>query len=110
MRAKGIKIYLNPNRKEDRRVLDYLCYAGVPYTKAIVDAVSFYLDAQEGTDGNSRLIEQIKIAVRESVQGLQIASVGGVYSSQPSQQELEEPVSMLDFIEALEGGGTSEQM
>ncbi len=109
MKGKGtklIKTYLNPDIEEERRVLDYLLYSGESNSQAIIKAVLFYLDAMDGTDDNSRLIEQIKAAVRESVQGIQIAGTGTACSSQQSQQELEEPVSMLDFIEALEGGPT----
>ncbi len=107
MKAKGtklIKTYLNPNNEDERRVLDYLMYAGIPNSHALIHAVLFYLDAKDGKDDNSRLVEQVKAAVRESVQGMQIARIDDVPCSQPGQQEAEEPVSMLDFIEALEGG------
>ncbi len=106
MKAKGIKIYLNPDHEEDRRVIDYLLYARESNTKAIVNAVNFYLDAQEGKNDNG-LLGQIKAAVRESIQGLQIAPVNAGFSSRPVQQEPDDEVSMLDFIEALGSGVTS---
>ena len=109
MKAKGtklIKTYLNPGSKDERRVIDYLLYAGESNSQAIIKAVLFYLDAIDGRDDNSRLIEQVKAAVRECIQGMQIAQSGNT-ASQQGQQDVEEPVSMLDFIEALEGGPTS---
>ena len=113
MKAKGIKIYLNPNHEEDRRVMDYLLYSGVSNTKAITKAVIFYLDTLEGRCDNSQLLEQIRGAVRESLKDLQLNSQAVDFPSQVVQQDTEEPVSVLDFIEELQkqqNGVTSGEM
>ncbi len=93
--------------------MDYLLYSGVSNTKAITKAVIFYLDTLEGRCDNSQLLEQIRGAVRESLKDLQLSSQAVDFSSQVVQQDTEEPVSVLDFIEELQkqqNGVTSGEM
>ena len=72
MRGKRIKISLNPNKEDDRRVLDYLFYSGTTNSKAIKAAVLDYLDRRDGKQDNSIFLQEVKDTIRESVQGLQI--------------------------------------
>jgi len=106
MRAKGIKLYLNPNNADERRILDYLRYSGMSYTKAITRAVLFYLDAADGNGGQDDFLQAVRDTIRESVKGLQIPPAAGDLST--SEDDDEEPVSMLDFLDELEGGVTFE--
>ena len=106
MRAKGIKLYLNPNDADERRILDYLRYSGMSYTKAITRAVLFYLDAMDNNSEKDGFLQAVRDTIRESVKGLQIPSTAGDLST--SEDDDEEPVSMLDFLDELEGGVTFE--
>ena len=104
MRAKSVKLYLNPNDEDERRVLDYLRYSGTSITNAITAAVVFYLDAQDDRSGKDGLLQAVRDTIRESIQGLELASTGS--SQNAMEYGEEEPVSMLDFLDALEGGVT----
>ena len=107
MRGKRIKVILNPDRQEDRRILDYLLYSGTSNSRAIKKAVLSYLDNNSsGDNGNGRFLQEVKDAIRESVQGLQIAPAGDYASAMPTMESDEEPVSMLDFLDELEKGAS----
>ena len=103
MKGKRVKVILNPDRAEDRRILDYLYYAGVPYSKAIKTAVLFYLDRETG-DREERLLQRVKDTIQESVRGMSIAAQGCAPALSASAGEEEEAVSPLDFLDELEKG------
>jgi len=104
MRGKRIKVILNPDREDDRRILDYLLYAGPSYSGAIKNALLAYLDTLDGENSSSRLLQEVKDAIRESVQGLHIAPNDSYNGSAQKDTDEEEPVSMLDFLDELEKG------
>lgn len=106
MRGKRIKVILNPDRQEDRRILDYLLYSGTSNSRAIKKAVLSYLDSGSDDNGNGRFLQEVKDAIRESVQGLQIAPAGDYAGTMPTMESDEEPVSMLDFLDELEKGAS----
>ena len=103
MTGKRIKVILNPDRPEDRRILDYLYYAGVPYSKAIKTAVLFYLDRETG-DKEERLLQRVRDTIQESVRGLSMAAQSCNPAEPTATEEDEEPVSPLDFLDELEKG------
>ena len=105
MRGKRIKLSLNPDREEDRRVMDYLYYSGTSISKAIKTAVLDYLDRRDGGRENSAFLQEVKEAVRESVQGLQLNGNLTV----PVSASDEEQVSPFDFLNALESGVTFDE-
>ena len=107
MRAKSVKLYLNPNDEDERRVLDYLRYSGTSITNAITRAVVFYLDAQDERSGKDGLPQAVRDTIRESVQGLAFSSADNCQNA--TEYEDEEPVSMLDFLDALESGVTFDE-
>ncbi len=107
MKGKRVKVILNPDRKEDRRILDYLYYAGMPNSRAIKVAVLAYLDGER--DDYDRFLQQVKEAVRESVQGLQLSPMKESSMAGSVGVDDEEPVSMLDFLDALESGPFSDE-
>lgn len=107
MKGKRVKVILNPDRQKDRRILDYLYYAGMPNSKAIKVAVLAYLDGED--DGNDQFLQKVKEAVRESVQDLRLAPANGGSLSVSAEMDDEEPVSMLDFLDALEKGAAFEE-
>ena len=104
MKGKRVKVILNPDRAEDRRILDYLYYAGVPYSKAIKTAVLFYLDRETG-DREERLLQRVRDTIQESVRGMSITAQGCDPTGSASTEEDEESVSPLDFLDELEKGG-----
>ena len=103
MKGKRVKVILNPDRAEDRRILDYLYYAGVPYSKAIKTAVLFYLDRETG-DREERLLQRVRDTIQESVRGMSIAAQRCDPKGSASIEEDEESVSPLDFLDELEKG------
>ena len=108
MRATRVKINLNPSKEDDRRVLDYLRYSGVSYTKAVTEAILFFLDAREKSGDSDRFLQEVKETIRESVQGLQLTPAGGGIAASVEVATDEEEVSPLDFLEAMMSGVTSE--
>ena len=103
MKGKRVKVILNPDRAEDRRILDYLYYAGVPYSKAIKTAVLFYLDRETG-DREERLLQRVRDTIKESVRGMSIAAQGCDPTGSAPTEVDEESVSPLDFLDELEKG------
>ena len=103
MKGKRVKVILNPDRSEDRRILDYLYYAGVPYSKAIKTAVLFYLDRETG-DREERLLQRVRDTIQESVRGMSITAQSCDPAGSASTEEDEETVSPLDFLDELEKG------
>ena len=99
-----MKVILNPDRAEDRRILDYLYYAGVPYSKAIKTAVLFYLDRETG-DREERLLQRVRDTIQESVRGMSITAQSCDPTGSASTEADEESVSPLDFLDELEKGG-----
>lgn len=108
MRAKAIRFYPNPDNEDGRRVLDYLRYSGVSYTKAVTEAILFFLDAREKSSDSDRFLQTVKDTIRESIQGLQLPSPGA--SAAIVVPDENEEVSMLDFLDELESGATFEEM
>ena len=100
MRGKIIKVFLNPNREDERRILDYLHYSGVSNSRAIKSAMLDFLDRQDGGRENGLLLQEVKETIRESFQGLQLNGNLTV----PVSESDEEQVSPFDFLDALESG------
>ena len=105
MRGKRIKVILNPDREDERRILDYLYYSGTSNSKAIKSALLDYLDRREGGRENSLFLQEVKETIRESVQGLQLS--GNLSEPVPSSDE--EQVSPFDFLDALERGASFDE-
>ncbi len=103
MTGKQVKVILNPDREEDRRIMDYLLYAGRSNSKAIKDAVLFYLDNSASRNEDELLLQRVRDAVREELRGLNPVAVSEI-SKNCSLVPDEEPVSPLDFLDELENG------
>ena len=102
MKGKQIKVILNPDREDDRRIMDYLLYAGRSKSKAVKDAVLFYLDKSTYRN-EDELLQRVRDALREELRGLNLAAVSEI-SKNSSFVPDEEPVSPLDFLDELENG------
>lgn len=101
MKALRIKINLNPDKEDDRRILDYLRYAGVSNTQAVRTAVLFYLDREENGGTNRQFLQEIKEAIRESVQSIQLEPGNHSVSVKEQESIEEDPVSGLEFLKEL---------
>ena len=64
MKGKQVKVILNPDREDDRRIMDYLLYAGRSKSKAVKDAVLFYLDNTAYKNEGELLLQRVRDAVR----------------------------------------------
>lgn len=102
MKAHVVKIYLNPDRQEDRRILDYLLYAGMPMSKALKRAMLAYLDHQESGTANASLLSEIRQMLREELHGHLMSNTTGGYPESVSAGEEEDTVSALEFLAELE--------
>ena len=103
MKGKQVKVILNPDREDDRRIMDYLLYAGRSKSKAVKDAVLFYLDNSTFRDKDELLLQRVRDVVREELNGLSLAAASGSIESNTLTPD-EEPVSPLDFLDELESG------
>ena len=102
MKGKQVKVILNPDREDDRRIMDYLLYAGRSKSKAVKDAVLFYLDKSTYRN-EDELLQRVRDALREELRGLNLAAMSEI-SKNSSFVPDEEPVSPLDFLDELENG------
>lgn len=102
MMAQIVRVVLNADREDDRRILDYLLYAGKPMSKLFKMAMHEFIDRQDGAGAEERMLANIRRVIREELQNLKIS--GPVESfSQPVNEDDEAPaVSPFDFLDALE--------
>ena len=99
MRAKRITLYLNPDREEERRTLDYLQYARQSNSKAIAAAVTWYLDHRDRESAmNDRLLRE---AIRSSLKGVQSAPADASSVSGDAPVADQDRVDPLEFLEAF---------
>lgn len=105
MRAKRIKINLNPTRDDERRVLEYLQCSQVSNTKAVVIAVMDYLERQEQLCENRSFLQEVKDTIRESVTGLSFPTADVQFQPQESPEQ-EDDAEPLSFLSQMTGGVT----
>ena len=105
MNGKRVKVILNPDRAEDRRILDYLYYSGMPYSRAIKTAVLSYLDRETGQQEDP-LLRQVRETIRESVRSLRLVSEECDPAGQGHEEWADGQVSPLDFLDELEKGSS----
>ena len=103
MKGKQVKVILNPDREDDRRIMDYLLYAGRSKSNAVKDAVLFYLDNYAYGSRDKLLLQRVRDVVREELRGLSLAASSGSIEGCALAPD-EEPVSPLDFLDELESG------
>lgn len=99
MKSQFVRVVLNAERKEDKRILDYLLYSAEPMSKVFKTAMLQFLDRRDNSSDEA-LIENIRNVIREELQRAQFLSCGAV--SQPvALADEEEVVSPLDFLDQL---------
>ncbi len=111
MKADRIQINLNPSKDDERRVLDYLRYSPLSYSKTLIPAVLAYLDMQEGLTENERLLQQVSDTVRKTLQEFwrNLPDSQPMPSASVLIEQDQDEVSPLDFLKEMEYASTSEK-
>ena len=100
MRAIKMTIRFKPSRAEDARVLEYLQGAGCSYSKAVVNAINGYLDAQVEENREDSFLGRFRMMLRE-----ELKSVGNGASFQSATtfpQQPQEDNAALAFLDAFD--------
>ena len=106
MKPQIVRVVLNVNREEDRRILDYFLYAGKPMSKLFKIAMLQYLDRLDMNGDREVSLENIRKVVREELQRLP-QTVGSSSSFQPVPNcDDDSLVSPLDFLDELAAMGS----
>lgn len=101
MRAFKMTIRFKPSRAEDARVLEYLQGADCSYSKAVVNAINGYLDAQEKENREDSFLGRVRMMLRE-----ELKSIGNGTPFQPTAtfpQQPREDNAALAFLDAFDG-------
>ncbi len=106
MKPQIVRVVLNANREEDRRILDYFLYAGKPMSKLFKTAMLQYLDRLDMNGDREVSLENIRKVVREELQRLpQTAGSSSSFQMVPDYDD-DSLVSPLDFLDELEAMGS----
>ena len=101
MMAQIVRVVLNADRDSDRRILDYLFYAGKPMSKLFKMAMHEFIDRQDGAGEEEKMLADIRRVIREELQNVKISGPAESFS-QPVNEDDEAPaVSPFDFLDAL---------
>ncbi len=106
MKPQIVRVVLNANREEDRRILDYFLYAGQPMSKLFKIAMLQYLDRLDMNGEREVSLENIRKVVREELQRLP-QTTGNASAFQPvPDYDDDSLVSPLDFLDELAAMGS----
>ncbi len=106
MKSKIVRVVLNIDREDDRRILDYFLYAGAPMSKLFKIAMLQYLDRLDMNGDREVSLENIRKVVREELQRLP-QTAGCSSSFQPvTDYDDDSLVSPLDFLDELAAMGS----
>ncbi len=105
MNSQRVKVVLNPDRDEDRRILVFLQSADEPMSKVFKAAMLQYVESSIGGVNHEKLLRDIREIVHEELQQIQIREKES-YSQPVSKVTDEEEISPLDFLDQLEAMAT----
>jgi hypothetical protein len=99
-----ITVRFNPSKAADQRALQYLQTVGISYSKAVIKAISVYLDLQTEAARKDAFLQEVRNIVREELRANPM--IGMLPYFQPSveqkpTQETED--TMLAFLDAFDG-------
>lgn len=94
-------IRFKPSRAEDARALEYLQGAGCSYSKAVVNAVNGYLDAQEEENREDSFLGRFRMMLREELKT--IGNGTSFQSASTFPQQPQEDNAALAFLDAFDG-------
>ena len=97
-----VRVVLNANREDDRRILDYLHYAGKPMSKLFKMAMHEFIDRQDGAGEEEKMLADIRRVIREELQNLKISGPDESFSQPVNEDDKDPAVSPFDFLDALE--------
>ena len=100
MRAFKMTIRFKPSRAEDARALEYLQGAGYSYSKAVVNAVNGYLDAQEKENREDSFLGRFRMMLREELKTAGNAASFQSVTTFPQQPQ--EDNAALAFLNAFD--------
>lgn len=106
MKSQLVRVVLNPNREQDKRILDYLLYAGEPMSKAFKTAMLWFIDGRNGNFNHEMLLQELRKVLREELRQFQ-PSDPACFSQSALQSPNEDEVSPLDFLDQLEAMGNN---
>ena len=109
MSVKNIKIRLNLEKENDRRVYDYLLHADKSHSKAVIFAVCRFLDLSEKKAKEDAFLQRVINTIREEavklnpftglLQLLPQSAAQTPIEPENTQEEAEE--NMLDFLDSF---------
>ena len=100
MSSQRLKVTLNPDREEDRRILDYLLYCGEPKSKVFKKALLQYMEAKTEDGSYEKLLREIRKVIRDELRNAQPYSIEP-FPQPVSQSGDGDEVSPLDFLDQL---------
>ena len=100
MSSQRIKVILNPDREEDRRILDYLLYCGEPKSKVFKMALLQYMEAKSEDGSYEKLLREIRKVIRDELRNAQPYGIEP-FPQPVSQSGDGDEVSPLDFLDQL---------
>ena len=101
MRAIKMTIRLKPSRAGDARALEYLQGVGCSYSKAVVNAINGYLDAQEEENREDSFLGRFRMMLREELKTA--GNAAPFQSVTTSPQQPQEDNAALAFLDAFDG-------
>lgn len=101
MRAIKMTIRFKPSCAEDARTLEYLQGAGCSYSKAVVNAINGYLDAQEEENREDSFLGCFRMMLREELKTA--GNTAPFQSVTTFPQQPQEDIAALAFLDAFDG-------
>ena len=109
MSVKNIKIRLNLEKENDRRVYDYLLHADKSHSKAVISAVCGFLDLSEEKAREDAFLQRVINTIRE--EAVKLNPFNGLLrflpqpvtqiSPEPEDTQEEAEENMLDFLDSF---------
>lgn len=108
MSVKNIKIRLNLNKENDRKVYDYLQSTEVSYSKAVVSAICGYLELSEIKVTEDTFLERVIRTIREETAKyspfgglLQIVQTPSAQTPTEQESNSEAEETVMDFLDSF---------
>lgn len=109
MSVKNIKIRLNLEKENDRRVYDYLLKADKSHSKAVIFAVCGFIDLSEKQAKEDAFLQRVINTIREEAVKLNpfigllqlLPQPATQISPEPEDTQEEAEENMLDFLDSF---------
>ena len=101
MKPHIVRVVLNADREGDRRILDYLRYAGKPMSKLFKLAMREFIERQDRADEENLNLTNIRRVIHEELKDLKLSGGSNSFSQPMAAFEDDDLVSPLDFLDEL---------